>query len=53
MGRNSLNRTYEEILEINRIRANEYYTNHKEEIKEKYREKYEKLKHDSLVKNKP
>ena len=53
MGRKSFNRTYEEMLEERRIAANEYYRLHKNEVNKKRRLKYQKLKHDSLVKNKP
>ena len=51
MGRKSLNRTYEEMLDHKRIKANEYYKLHREEINKKRTEKYNKLKNDSLNKN--
>ena len=44
MGRKSLNKTYETILEENRIRAKQYYINNKEECKKKAMIRYNKLK---------
>ena len=44
MGRKSMNRTYEELLEIKRIRANKYYSLHKEDVKKKARDRYALLK---------
>ena len=53
MGRKSLNRTYEEMLDYKRIKANKYYAIHRDEINKKRIEKYNKLKNDSLNKNNP
>jgi hypothetical protein len=47
MGRKSLNKTYEQILEENRIRAKKYYELYKEKIKKKAMERYNKLKNNS------
>ena len=44
MGRKSYNKTYEQILEENRLRAREYYSKNKDEINKKKMEKYYKLK---------
>jgi hypothetical protein len=44
MGRKPLNKSYEEILEESRERANEYYELNKEEIKKKRMERYNQLK---------
>ena len=48
MGRKSLNRTYKEMLEIQRNKANEYYRLHRDEVNRKRRKKYSKLKDDSI-----
>lgn len=53
MGRKSLNRTYEELLELRRVAANEYYKLNRDIISEKRRIKYQKLKNDSLKQNIP
>lgn len=44
MGRKSLNKTYEEILEQKRIYAKKYYSEHKIEINRKVMLRYNKLK---------
>ena len=44
MGRKSYNKTYEQILEENRLRAREYYSKNKDEINKKKMEKYYALK---------
>jgi hypothetical protein len=44
MGRKSLNKTYDQILKENRIRAKKYYEEHKDECKRKAMERYNKLK---------
>ena len=53
MGRKSLNRTYEEMLEIKRRTSNEYYKLHRNRIVEKRRTDYQKLKNDSIKQNIP
>ncbi len=50
MGRKSLHKTYEQILEENRIRSKKYYKLHKEKIKKKIMERYNKLKSDYVEK---
>jgi len=50
MGRKSLNKTYETILEENRIRAKQYYINNKEECKKKAMIRYNKLKEQAISK---
>ena len=44
MGRKSHNKTYEQILEENKLRAKKYYSKNKEEINTKKLEKYYALK---------
>jgi hypothetical protein len=44
MGRKSHNKTYDQILEENKLRAREYYFKNKDEINKKKMEKYYKLK---------
>lgn len=44
MGRKSLNKTYKQILEEKRIRANKYYQINKEMCKQKARDRYNLLK---------
>jgi len=44
MGRKSYNRTYEEILELKRVRANHYYKLNREMINQKRRSDYQRLK---------
>jgi len=44
MGRKSLNRTYEEILKLKRINANNYYKLNKELVNKKRRKLYNDLK---------
>ena len=44
MGRKKLNKTKEELNEMNRIRRNRYYEKHKEEEKEKSLDRYYKSK---------
>lgn len=44
MGRKSYNRTYEETLEIKRVKANKYYQLNREMINQKRRSDYHKLK---------
>ena len=51
MGRKSLNRTYEEMLELQRLTANEYYKNNKDSVNERRRAKYQQLKKTG-IKNK-
>ena len=51
MGRKSLNKSYEQILEENRIRSKEYYKLHKEEIKKKAMARYNKLKNSNKNEN--
>ena len=51
MGRKSLNKTYEQILEEKRIRSRKYYALHKDEINKKVMTRYNKLKNDSINKN--
>ena len=50
MGRKSLHKTYEQVLEENRIRSKKYYKLHKEECKKKSMERYNKLKNDYVKK---
>lgn len=52
MGRKSLNKTHEQILEENRVRSAKYYLLHKEEINKKIMDRYNKRKKASLVKGK-
>lgn len=47
MGRKSLHRTYEEILEIKRVNALKYYNIHKDRINSKKRKEYNQLKQTS------
>jgi len=47
MGRKSLNKSYEQILEENRIRSKKYYELHKEEIKKKAMKRYNRLKNEN------
>lgn len=47
MGRKSLNKSYEQLLEENRIRSKKYYELHKEEIKKKAMERYNRLKNEN------
>lgn len=51
MGRKSLNKSYKQILEENRIRSKEYYQRHKEEIKKKVMDRYNKLKNSNKNEN--
>jgi hypothetical protein len=44
MGRKKLNRTKEELDELNRIRLRRYYKNHKQEILDKRMERYNSTK---------
>lgn len=44
MGRHQLNRTKEELDEMNRIRRNRHYKNHQEEEKKKSLKRYYKKK---------
>lgn len=44
MGRKSFNKTYEQILEENRIRSKKYYEKNKEKINKKAMERYNRLK---------
>lgn len=44
MGRKSLNKTYEQVLEENRIRSKQYYELHKKEIIKKAMKRYNQLK---------
>lgn len=48
MGRKSLNKTYEQILEEKRIRANKYYKDNMEECKKKALNRYNKLKSQAV-----
>ena len=48
MGRKSLNKTYEQVLAENRLRANKYYQDNREEAKKKAMERYNKRKHEKL-----
>lgn len=50
MGRKSLNKTHEQILEENRIRAAQYYSIHKDKINKKSMDRYNKRKKISLTK---
>jgi len=50
MGRKKLNKTYQQILEENRIRSKKYYKLHKEKMKKKAMERYNKLKNDYVEK---
>lgn len=47
MGRKSLNKTYEQILEQKRIYAKQYYALNKTEVNRKVMERYNKLKRQS------
>jgi len=51
MGRKSLNKSYEQVLEENRIRSKEYYKLHKEEIKKKAMDRYNRLKNSNNNEN--
>ena len=53
MGRKSLNRTYEQLLEHRRLLANKYYAINRDSVNQKRRAIYNKLKNDSLLKNNP
>jgi predicted solute-binding protein len=44
MGRKSLNKTYEQVLEENRIRSKQYYELNKNEIIKKAMKRYNQLK---------
>lgn len=44
MGRKLLNKTYDQVLEEKRIRANKYYQEHREECKKKAMDRYNNLK---------
>ena len=44
MGRKKLNRTKDELDELNRIRLRRYYENHKQEILDKRMERYNSTK---------
>ena len=44
MGRKSLNKSYSQLLEENRLRSKKYYELYKEEIKKKAMDRYNKLK---------
>jgi hypothetical protein len=50
MGRKSLNKTYEQVLEENRVRSAEYYRLHNEEVKKKAMERYNRKKEASAKK---
>ena len=50
MGRKSLNKTYEQILEEGRLRANKYYNINKEICRKKALDRYYKIKTKSLNK---
>ncbi len=50
MGRKSLNKTYEQILEEKRIYSMKYYTLHRDEINKKVMSRYNKLKNDYVKK---
>ncbi len=52
MGRKSYNRTYEETLEIKRVKANNYYKLHRDEVNKRRNDRYQKLKNDSIKQNK-
>ena len=52
MGRKSYNRTYEETLEIKRVKALEYYNLNRDAVNKRRNDKYQKLKNDSIIKNK-
>lgn len=47
MGRKSLNKTYEQILEENRVRSKKYYQLHREDINKKAMFRYNALKSSS------
>ena len=53
MGRKSKNKTYEQILQENRVRSKKYYELYKNELNRKSMVRYNKLKNDSLLKNNP
>lgn len=44
MGRKSLNKTYQQVLEEKRIRSRQYYSINKDRIKREAVERYNKLK---------
>ena len=44
MGRKALNKTYEQVLEENRIRSAKYYEKNKDLCKKKAMDRYNKLK---------
>ena len=46
MGRKSKNKSYEQVLEENRIRSKKYYELHQEEVKQKVMDRYNKLKNE-------
>lgn len=47
MGRKSHNKTYEQVLEESRARANAYYQLNKEKVKRKKLQRYYELKNKS------
>ena len=48
MGRRSLNKTYDEILEQKRVYSKQYYKKNKEKINKKVMERYNKLKREAV-----
>jgi hypothetical protein len=50
MGRKRLNKTYQQILEENRIRSKKYYELHRERIKKSSMERYNSLKENYVKK---
>ena len=51
MGRKSYNRTYEETLEIKRVKALKYYNLNRDAVNKRRNARYQKLKNDSLKQN--
>ena len=52
MGRKKLNRTKEELNELNRIRLRRYYENHKDEVKQRNLKRYFDSKERDIQDNK-
>jgi hypothetical protein len=52
MGRKKLNRTKEELDELNRIRLRRYYERHKDEVKQRNLKRYFESKERNLQDNK-
>lgn len=49
MGRKQIYKTYEQLLAVNKLRANEYYAKNKDVVNKKRRERYKQLKNQSRL----